>query len=149
MKAMNLERENFGFLNVFYVEDNPVMGYDNKGLVPDWCKCEKWRRRWRRECESICRGTIPDSTYACNIVCSAALGGILGGILPKGVLSGAIVDGGSVVVCVLLCGSAPKDENIWCPYRCRLEERRICEPEIPYFFPGLGLGWGSGPIYIH
>jgi len=33
MKAMNLERKNFGFLNVFYVEDNPVMGIDNRGDI--------------------------------------------------------------------------------------------------------------------
>ena len=30
---MNLERENFGFLNVFYVEDNPVLKVDSYGLV--------------------------------------------------------------------------------------------------------------------
>ena len=143
MKAINLERENFGFLNVFYVEDNPVMGYDSKGFVPDWCKCDKGRRRWRRKCESICRGTIPDGTNVCNFICTV----IVGGILP--IKNGYFAGGVGWTICILLCKSGPKDEDIWCPYRCRLEERRICEPEIPYFFPGLGPGWGSGPIYIH
>ncbi len=39
MKAMNLEKENFGFFNVFYVEDDPVMNVDNRGWF-------SWRDWW-------------------------------------------------------------------------------------------------------
>ena len=54
MKAMNLERENFGFLNVFYVEDNPVVGYDSKGFVPDWYKCKRKRDEFYWHCVNGC-----------------------------------------------------------------------------------------------
>jgi len=30
------------------------MGYDSKGLVPDWCKCKRKRDEWERRCLYEC-----------------------------------------------------------------------------------------------
>ena len=131
MKAMNLERENFGFLNVFYVEDNPVMGYDNKGLVPDWCKCKKGRNEWMENCLRSCNsnGFSYSQGIFFSALCSAVSGAVGGGF---------IIGGISGVLC---------NPQFWCFLVCNEEERKICEPEIPSYLPNLGPGWEAGPIY--
>ncbi len=177
MKAMNLERENFGFLNVFYVEDNPVVGYDNSGFwgisfgpwayvppkpkIPDWCKCEKSRRKHREECERRCKESIPDDRRnICNFACNAALGAFgerIAGIAARKLAEmglGALVGLGRIIGYLDLCSRfcsmnwkwiPNKDEDFWCPFKCWLEERTLCKepdrwwetgryPSYPYRF---------------
>ncbi len=149
MKAINLERENFGFFNVFYVKDNPVMGYDNFGFwgisfgpwayvppkpkIPDWCKCEKSRRKHREECEKRCKESIPDTMHICGITCTFVFDRLgLGSIE------------GYLVCSFIICSPkwAPKDEDFWCPFKCWLEERTLCkEPDLFWGRGHFGYRW--------
>ena len=143
-----------GYNLYIYVGDDPVMGYDSKGLVPDWCKCERKRDRWMRDCINICKdmnsqhgfGTAPD-----NILSGFLFGGLTGKVCGYfrfcSEYSGYV---GAVVGVISVVLGSP---DTLCCVKCLIMEDLVCafwkhHHFPPHYLPGLGPGWESGPIYF-
>ena len=128
-----------------YVNGNPVEGLDDKGLKPEWCKCEKTREKRRRECEEKCKqdhkGILGRHTVICSVgygALSGLIGKILGSleIVESPELAGAaIVGAGVTFIGGLIC--APGD--IWCPFKCWLDEITYCTEPEDWNFKGYGF----------
>ena len=123
-------------LNLYeYVKSNPVKGFDDKGLVPDWCKCEKDREKWFNKCLCKCF-VIWYPHFSCG-----GYGDILNSFLKYGIgFIPELVDNNVLSYCItyLYFHFYPlngDDMNIWlayvfCERSCYDEYMRICHPEL-------------------